>query len=221
MSKKSYGHQTILFVGISGGTNISTVDHGELNIFLSYPFTTSVARLYRVTTTEHVTDVNNRVRPLETMSYSAIRFKSLFRSFAVDPILISMQIDLHKTRCVGNSPVPGEFPTQRPVTRSFDVWSLIYARIHGSVNKGEAGDLRRHRAHYEVTVMRFCWHLCAKIVSAEWDTSSVWSKTEIALVLIHGSWGESRLRSSILLLCWSHWHSILYCCTWLYTYGTK
>ena len=23
--------------------------------------------------------------------------------------------------CAGNSPVPGEFPTQRPVTRSFDV----------------------------------------------------------------------------------------------------
>ena len=23
--------------------------------------------------------------------------------------------------CVGNSPVPGEFPAQRPVTRSFDV----------------------------------------------------------------------------------------------------
>ena len=23
--------------------------------------------------------------------------------------------------CVGNSPVPGEFPTQRPVTQSFDV----------------------------------------------------------------------------------------------------
>ena len=24
--------------------------------------------------------------------------------------------------CVGNSPVPGEFHTQRPVTRSFDVY---------------------------------------------------------------------------------------------------
>ena len=47
---KSYGHQTTLFVGISGGTNISTVDHDELNIFLSHPFTTSVARLHRVTT---------------------------------------------------------------------------------------------------------------------------------------------------------------------------
>ena len=24
--------------------------------------------------------------------------------------------------CAGTSPVPGEFPTQRPVTRSFDVY---------------------------------------------------------------------------------------------------
>ena len=24
--------------------------------------------------------------------------------------------------CVGNSPVPGEFPAQRPVTQSFDVF---------------------------------------------------------------------------------------------------
>ena len=49
-AKKSYGHQTTLFVGISGGSNISTVDHDELNIFLLHPLTTSVARLHRVTT---------------------------------------------------------------------------------------------------------------------------------------------------------------------------
>ena len=55
----------------------------------------------------------------------------------------------------GNSPIPGEFPAQRPVTRSFyhvDV-SLICARISGWVNNGEAGDFRRHRAHYDVIVM--------------------------------------------------------------------
>ena len=32
---------------------------------------------------------------------------------------------------------------------------LICAWINGSVNNREAGDLRRHRAHYEVTVMYF------------------------------------------------------------------
>ena len=46
----------------------------------------------------------------------------------------------------------GEFPSQRPVTWSFDVF-FIYARINGWVNNREAGDLRRHRAHYDVNVM--------------------------------------------------------------------
>ena len=54
--------------------------------------------------------------------------------------------------CVGNSPVPGEFPTQRPVTRSFDVFFDL-RRLNGPVNKCKAGDLRRIRPHYDVTVM--------------------------------------------------------------------
>ena len=54
------------------------------------------------------------------------------------------------TLCVGNSPVTGEFPTQRPVTRSFDVFYDLYK---GWVNDREAGDLRRHRTHYDVIVM--------------------------------------------------------------------
>ena len=56
--------------------------------------------------------------------------------------------------CAGNSPVSGEFPTQRPVTRSFDVF-FICVWINGWVNNGEAGDLRRYRAHYDVTVMLY------------------------------------------------------------------
>ena len=55
--------------------------------------------------------------------------------------------------CAGNSPVPGEFPTQRPVTRSFDFFSLICVCINGLVNNREAGDLRCYRAHYDITVM--------------------------------------------------------------------
>ena len=31
--------------------------------------------------------------------------------------------------CAGNSPVPGEFPTQRPVTRSFDVYFDLNKRL--------------------------------------------------------------------------------------------
>ena len=50
--------------------------------------------------------------------------------------------------CAGNSSVNGEFPAQRPVTRSFD-FSLICAWMNGWVN---SGDLRCHRSHYDVTV---------------------------------------------------------------------
>ena len=54
--------------------------------------------------------------------------------------------------CAGNSPVIGEFPAQRPVTRSFDVFFDLRLN-NGWVNNREARDLRRYRAHYDVTVM--------------------------------------------------------------------
>ena len=54
--------------------------------------------------------------------------------------------------CAVNSPGTGEFPAQRSVTRSFD-FSLICVWINGWVSNCEAGDLRRYRAHYDVTVM--------------------------------------------------------------------
>ena len=54
--------------------------------------------------------------------------------------------------CAGNSPVTGEFPAQRPVTRSFDVFFDL--RLNkGWVNSCKAGDLRRHCAYHDVIVM--------------------------------------------------------------------
>ena len=55
--------------------------------------------------------------------------------------------------CVGNSPVTGEFPSQRPVTRSFDVFFDLCLNQQMSKLYGDAGNLRRHRAHYDITVM--------------------------------------------------------------------
>ena len=46
---------------------------------------------------------------------------------------------------------PGEFPSKRPLTRSFDVNLRI---INGWLNNCEAGDLRRHRVQYDVIVMK-------------------------------------------------------------------
>ena len=50
--------------------------------------------------------------------------------------------------CAGNK----KFPAQRPVTQSFDVFFICFW-LNGSVNNRKAGDLRRYRAHYDVTVM--------------------------------------------------------------------
>ena len=58
--------------------------------------------------------------------------------------------------CAGNSPVPSEFPAHRPVTRSFDVFFDLRLNKRLSKNR-ETGDLRRHRAHYDVIVMCLCW----------------------------------------------------------------
>ena len=54
--------------------------------------------------------------------------------------------------CAGNSPATGEFPSQRPVTQSFDVFFDLHLR-NGRVNNCEADDLRRHRAHFDVIVI--------------------------------------------------------------------
>ena len=57
---------------------------------------------------------------------------------------------------VGNSPVIGEFPTQRPVTQCFDVFFDLCLN-KGWVNNRGAGDLRCHCAHYDVNVMPACY----------------------------------------------------------------
>ena len=69
--------------------------------------------------------------------------------------------------CAGNSPVTGEFPAQRPVTRSFDVFFDLRLK-NGWVNNRQAGDLRRHRSHYDVIVMSW------KIAHTVRLTASLW-----------------------------------------------
>ena len=48
--------------------------------------------------------------------------------------------------------VTGEFPSRRPVTRGL-MLSLICTWISGWVNNRKSGDLRVHRAHYDVSVI--------------------------------------------------------------------
>ena len=56
-----------------------------------------------------------------------------------------------------SSPVTGEFPTKGQ-WRGALMFSLICVWINGWLNNGEAGDLRRYRAHYDVTVMEWILH---------------------------------------------------------------
>ena len=55
----------------------------------------------------------------------------------------SVLLDLYE----GNSPVPGEFPSQGPLTRSFDVFFDLRLIKRLSKNHRDAG------SHYDVTVM--------------------------------------------------------------------
>ena len=53
----------------------------------------------------------------------------------------------------GEPPVTDRFPSQRPATRSFDIFFDL--RLNKRIrNNRDAGDLRRHRAHYDVTVTK-------------------------------------------------------------------
>ena len=54
--------------------------------------------------------------------------------------------------CEGNSPVTGEFPSQRASNAGFDVFFdvSLNKQLHKQLR---AGDLRRHDGHCDVTVM--------------------------------------------------------------------
>ena len=74
---------------------------------------------------------------------------------------------------------PGDFPTQRPVTRSLDVFFDLRL-INDWVNNREAGDLRRHRGHYDVIVMGtfFCfkWYTVLAQNNLVWYFSSPYAR---------------------------------------------
>ena len=74
--------------------------------------------------------------------------------------------------CAENSPVPGEFPAQRPVTRSLYV-SFICVWTKSCENNRESCVLRRYRAHYDVIVMviDFVSALLCLITMAKYNNS--------------------------------------------------
>ena len=69
----------------------------------------------------------------------------------------------------GTSPVTGEFP-YTDQWRGALMFSLIYAWTNGWVNNQDAGELKRHRAYYDVTVM-WC-RIVIQWSGQPWDLSA-------------------------------------------------
>ena len=82
--------------------------------------------------------------------------------------------------CAGNSPVPVKSP-HKGQWRGALMFSLMCVWINDWVNNREAGDLRRHRGHYDVNVMslfhtRREYNNALKTMSTSWE--SVWEGTK-------------------------------------------
>ena len=91
--------------------------------------------------------------------------------------------------CAGNSPVTGEFPAQMPVTRIFDVFFDLRLN-EGWVNNREAGDLRRRRAHYDVTLMAKYSYLMKENSGHRGYFLNKWINP---FLLIYKIWGHSHI----------------------------
>ena len=72
----------------------------------------------------------------------------------------------------GNSPVPLNSP-HKGQWRGALVFSLICVWINGWVNNRAAGDLRRHRGHYDVNVMVWLLYGSVHFMNVENHTSTV------------------------------------------------
>ena len=85
--------------------------------------------------------------------------------------------------CAGNSPLPVNSP-HKGQWRGALMFSLICTRINDWVNNREAGNLRRHRGHYVVNVMKsptcimsFCTFLQIRITYwTQWRLKSPLSR---------------------------------------------
>ena len=113
--------------------------------------------------------------------------------------------------CAGSSPVTGEFPSQRAETRSYFLWSASEQTI-----EWEAGDLRRHRAHYDVSVMycqKFAMQKLSKSTLCDRNISlrnfplmvpqslrNIWKAYNDTLFVMKNDFGHKRGDSSMILM---------------------
>ena len=95
----------------------------------------------------------------------------------------------------GNSPVIGEFP-HRGQWRGALMFSLIYAWTNSWANNDDAGDLRRHRAHYDVIVMNKSVRSKQTVIVSV--TGNNWSNKSMV-----SSWPYQQLSHTSMVVCWT------------------
>ena len=111
--------------------------------------------LYRTSVTKHWLNIGN----CQLFQHEREKLdKNVYSRFAKWSKIFTMMTSSNGNIFRVTGPLCGKFtgdrwiPLTRPVTQSFDVFFIIYAWINGWVNN-HAGDLRRHRVHYDVIVM--------------------------------------------------------------------
>ena len=75
--------------------------------------------------------------------------------------------------CEGNSPVTGKLPHKGQWHGALR-FLLICARTNGWENHRDAGDLRRHRAHYDVTVMWYEFEIMHSLGNSNTHPTASW-----------------------------------------------
>ena len=79
----------------------------------------------------------------------------------------------------GNSLVTGEFHSQRPVKRSFNVLFDLRPETNGWVNNRDVGDLRRHPAYYDITAMSASHATTVKAMLSSTNSFSSWPVVDV------------------------------------------
>ena len=116
----------------------------------------------------------------------------------------------------GKSPVTGEFP-HKDQWRGALMFSLIYAWRNGWVNNQCTGDLRRHRAHYDVTAMNspvlsMVVSLTETKMSSFWRNFnhllhwklSFWQLSVQPVMKISSKWRHFRFSAGTRVSVWCH-----------------
>ena len=117
-------------------------------------------------------------------------------------------------------------PVQRPVTRSFDI-SLTWAWTNGWVNSRNAGDLRHHRAHRDVTVMFVLpdyFTITFATVRGPWDsiykavkrlTAKSREVARLDVIMTVSLWNLTSISAALLPRCLSNFRAIQKVYTWI------